>query len=522
MHSLARPRHGTVLHLTVILSLILGLLATLPSAAFSAPSPTVSVTVGGGQFAVSGVDVVRGADALIVYTPAHGSTTRTNQWGTEAVVIDGRITEVRDRQAMGGSALGIPRDGVVLSGHGDARVFLNQHAAVGVRVVFGDGADPGLALDEVQVGDAVARLAGQDQVRDTDELVVYTPAHGATTGTNQWGAEAAVVDGRVVAFRDQQRDGGGPLAIPEDGVVLSGHGASRSLLVEHAAVGATVLFGDVGFDSGPPAPVPSPDPEPDPEPLPEPEPEPAPDPMPIPELPRSVTVDAASFPVTGVDVQRGTDEMIIFTPDHGETTGTNQWGAEVAVVDGQVVAFRDRQRDGSEPMAIPQDGVVVSGHGAARVFLVDNVAVGASVSFGSEPVVDPEPSPDPEPAPDPGTSSGLPEGVVGGYWTYWSAPRLRDVPVEFNTVYLFSRWRCGSGPRPVIPTCGERWCGPSTSTAPSTTGSLTGCRQPSHAKARTWWYREGADRASASSRSLQAPPRHDRGRYPGCSHLGRG
>jgi|GEM_PF-5378789 len=42
--------------------------------------------------------------------------------------------------------------------------------------------------------------------------------------------------------------------------------------------------------------------------------------------------------------------------------------------------------------------------------------------------------------------AGLPEGVVGGYWTYWSAPRLRDVPVEFNTVYLFSARPVGGQP----------------------------------------------------------------------------
>lgn len=43
-------------------------------------------------------------------------------------------------------------------------------------------------------------------------------------------------------------------------------------------------------------------------------------------------------------------------------------------------------------------------------------------------------------------AAGLPEGVVGGYWTYWGAPRLRDVPVEFNTVYLFSARPVGGQP----------------------------------------------------------------------------
>ncbi|MFA9447195.1 glycosyl hydrolase family 18 protein, partial [Egicoccus sp. AB-alg6-2] len=41
---------------------------------------------------------------------------------------------------------------------------------------------------------------------------------------------------------------------------------------------------------------------------------------------------------------------------------------------------------------------------------------------------------------------GLPSKVVGGYWTYWRAPRLRDVPAAYNTVYLFSARPTGGQP----------------------------------------------------------------------------
>jgi chitinase len=41
---------------------------------------------------------------------------------------------------------------------------------------------------------------------------------------------------------------------------------------------------------------------------------------------------------------------------------------------------------------------------------------------------------------------GLPDRVVGGYWTYWGAPRLADVPAEYNTVYLFSARPVGGQP----------------------------------------------------------------------------
>jgi hypothetical protein len=58
--------------------------------------------------------------------------------------------------------------------------------------------------------------------RGGDELVLYTPEHGATTGSNQWGVEVVVRDGVVSEI--QLRQGGA--AIPEDGFVLSGHGAA--------------------------------------------------------------------------------------------------------------------------------------------------------------------------------------------------------------------------------------------------------------------------------------------------------
>ncbi|MGC9317598.1 MAG: DUF4838 domain-containing protein [Armatimonadota bacterium] len=58
---------------------------------------------------------------------------------------------------------------------------------------------------------------------------------------------------------------------------------------------------------------------------------------------------------------RGPDELVIYTPEHGETTGTNMWGVEVVVSDGEVVDVQIRQGDA----AIPADGFVLSGHRAA-------------------------------------------------------------------------------------------------------------------------------------------------------------
>lgn len=81
----------------------------------------------GQEFAISGINRPRLTNELIVYTPDYGETSRTNIYGVDLVVIDGIVVE-----KAAGSVV-IPRNGIVVSGHGKARDFLNQ-VAVGDRL----------------------------------------------------------------------------------------------------------------------------------------------------------------------------------------------------------------------------------------------------------------------------------------------------------------------------------------------------------------------------------------------------
>jgi peptidoglycan/xylan/chitin deacetylase (PgdA/CDA1 family) len=94
----------------------------------------------------------------------------------------------------------------------------------------------------------------------------------------------------------------------------------------------------------------------------------------------SVTIGAQSHPVDGTDSYRAANMLIRYTPATGATTGTNSSGTEVAVVDGVVTQVQS----GVGNMAIPPDGFVLSGHGAAHTWLSSNAVVGSSVrlSFG--------------------------------------------------------------------------------------------------------------------------------------------
>ena len=81
-------------------------------ALFGRPSYCALATLASGdQIEIDGVDRRRGRDEAILYTPEFHRSTLTGPGGVEAVIVAGRIVEVRD--GVGGTA--IPADGFVLS-----------------------------------------------------------------------------------------------------------------------------------------------------------------------------------------------------------------------------------------------------------------------------------------------------------------------------------------------------------------------------------------------------------------------
>ena len=63
---------------------------------------------------------LRGANQLVVYTPSFGFRTNTNEFGTEAIVTGDTVT------ALSGADSLIPANGVVISGHGQAKKWINE------------------------------------------------------------------------------------------------------------------------------------------------------------------------------------------------------------------------------------------------------------------------------------------------------------------------------------------------------------------------------------------------------------
>jgi hypothetical protein len=93
----------------------------------------------------------------------------------------------------------------------------------------------------VRVGSTAHAIDAMDAKRGVNQLVYFTTKTGQSTGANEFGAEATVVNGKVTSLAD----GVGDAAIPAGGYVLSGHGDARTWLISYAKVGAVVTLSGV-------------------------------------------------------------------------------------------------------------------------------------------------------------------------------------------------------------------------------------------------------------------------------------
>ncbi|MCZ7438803.1 family 10 glycosylhydrolase [Micromonospora sp. WMMC241] len=242
-------------------AVLLGLLAA-PAAAQRAaaadPGLPTAVAADGATATIDALDPSsRAAGVLALYTPDSGAETKTNAFGGEAVLravgggaydVLSVCTALDSCPKPGNNA--IPADGAVLSasppeaGGVDDRRWLREHLHAGDRVQLRnllirratatlDATDPTAATNPPGVDPAKGECF--PGCRGAEQLVAYTPAAGRErTGTNDYGFEIGVRDGRVVSRQ------GGDSAIPAGGFVLSGHGSRGSWLEGNAPLGAKV------------------------------------------------------------------------------------------------------------------------------------------------------------------------------------------------------------------------------------------------------------------------------------------
>lgn len=133
---------------------------------------------------------------LIRYTPEYGFTTFTNAQGTEAALeptaTPSAFRVIEKNAGVGNTS--VPTDGMVLSaaqggGDHDPAIFINDHFAVGdvVTLTRPTGAE---SSQEVTVVDPTAESNPEGAefpgFRGAEQLIIYTPQYGESTGTNEW------------------------------------------------------------------------------------------------------------------------------------------------------------------------------------------------------------------------------------------------------------------------------------------------------------------------------------------------
>ena len=70
----------------------------------------------------------RGANQLVIYTHRIGQRTGTNEFGAEAIVVNGTVVRISGADSI------IPKGGFVISGHGKAKTWMNLNLTVGTKI----------------------------------------------------------------------------------------------------------------------------------------------------------------------------------------------------------------------------------------------------------------------------------------------------------------------------------------------------------------------------------------------------
>ena len=90
---------------------------------FDSVDPQTSTNASGANY-----PGLRGANQLVIYTPSFGFRTNTNEFGTEAIITGDTVTSLSGADSL------IPANGVVISGHGRAKKWINENVMVGSKI----------------------------------------------------------------------------------------------------------------------------------------------------------------------------------------------------------------------------------------------------------------------------------------------------------------------------------------------------------------------------------------------------
>ena len=106
---------------------------------------------------------LRGANQLVIYTPAFGFRTGTNEFGTEAVVVGDTVTSLSGADSL------IPANGFVISGHGQAKKWINESIMVGSKIYI----DVEKKIITSYMTSDTFLYAAKDRIKEVQNMVAY-------------------------------------------------------------------------------------------------------------------------------------------------------------------------------------------------------------------------------------------------------------------------------------------------------------------------------------------------------------
>jgi len=205
-------------------------------------------------------------------------------------------------------------------------------------------------------------ITAVNQQRTSGRAVLYNHYFGNNTRTDDSGVELRLelLDemqvGKPSQFAVREIEvGEGSMSIPgRDFYVLSAHGPIASTLADTVAIG-DILNITTAFSE---------------------------------HVTGSVIAGDQQMELTGRNIGRSEDFLVLYDHWRGNTTGTNEFGNEILLQPIGEFTYNGvseleviKQEHNIGDMEIPIGHVVVSGHGDARAFLRDNVSVGDTVTL---------------------------------------------------------------------------------------------------------------------------------------------
>jgi uncharacterized lipoprotein YddW (UPF0748 family) len=124
----------------------------------SAIDPVASTNASGANY-----PGLRGANQLVIYSPAFGERTNTNEFGTEAIVSGDTVASLSGADSI------IPEDGIVMSGHGRAKKWINEHIMVGAKIYI----DAENKVITSYITSDTFLYAAQERIKEVQDMLSY-------------------------------------------------------------------------------------------------------------------------------------------------------------------------------------------------------------------------------------------------------------------------------------------------------------------------------------------------------------